>query len=112
MIWVSIVPHIPKSSRYTLGTRIEHKFLDLLELTYITYFSEKGVKQEKIAECILLLDTLKFFISIIWEAKLISHKQCEDIVLKIDEVGKMFGGWRKNLENSNKKNPRFNQGES
>ena len=112
MIWVSIVPHIPKSSRYTLGARIENKFLDLLELTYIAYFSEKGGKQEKIEECILLLDTLKFLISITWEAKLISHKQCEDIALKLDEVGRMFGGWRKNLGSPDKKNPRFNQGKS
>ena len=25
MVWVSILPHIPKSSRYTLGTRIENE---------------------------------------------------------------------------------------
>lgn len=105
MLWVSIVPHIAKSARFTIGARIENKFLDLLELAYIAYFSGKGKKQEKISQCILLLDTLKFLISITWEAKLISHKQCQDIALKLDEVGKMLGGWRKNLENSDKKNP-------
>jgi len=105
LIWVSLLPHIPKSSRYTLGARIENKFLDLVELAYITYFSEKEVKLTKIADCILILDTLKYLITISWEAKLISNKQCEEVALKLDEVGKMLGGWRKNLECSNKKTP-------
>ncbi|MFA4890142.1 MAG: four helix bundle protein [Candidatus Paceibacterota bacterium] len=54
---------------------------------------------EKITECILVLDTLKFLVSVAWEGKLISNKHCEDLALKLEEVGKMFGGWRKGLEN-------------
>ena len=49
MFWVNIVPHIAKSARYTLGARIENKFIDLLELSYTAYFSEKDRKEEKIA---------------------------------------------------------------
>ena len=104
MIWINIVSHIPKNSRYTIGNRIENKFLDLLELSYIAYFSEKNKKLEKISECIFVLDTLKYLISVAWEGKLISNKQYEEIVLKLDESGKMFGGWRNNLANPKKKN--------
>lgn len=101
---MNIVPHIPKGARYTIGARIENKFLDLLELSYITYFSEREKKADGISKCILMLDTLKFIISIAWEAKLVSHKQFEDVATNLDEVGKMFGGWRKNLEYPVKKN--------
>ena len=104
MFWVNIVPHIAKSARYTLGARIENKFIDLLELSYTAYFSEKDRKEEKIAECVLVTDILKFLISTAWEAKLISNKQFEDIAIKLDEVGKMFGGWRRSLNNPEKKN--------
>jgi len=107
LIWINIVPHIPKSARYTISARIENKFLDLLELSYTTYFSKKEDKKEKITECILILDTLKFIISIAWEAKLISHKQYEEIALKLNEIGKMFGGWRNSLNNPQKKNRRL-----
>ena len=55
-------------------------------------------------ECILVLDTLKFLVSVVWEGKLISNKQCEDVSMKLNEVGKMFGGWKKSLENPGKKN--------
>jgi hypothetical protein len=97
LLWMNVVPHMAKGARYTIGARIENKFLDLLELAYIAYFTEKDKKEAKISECILLTDTLKFLISVAWEGKLISNKQCENIALKLEEVGKMFGGWKRNL---------------
>lgn len=100
-----IVPHIPKTARYAIGNRIENKFLDLLEISYTTYFSSKDNKVEKISECIFTLDIIKFLISIAWEAKLISHGQYGEIAMKLDEVGKMLGGWKKSLEIFIKKNP-------
>jgi len=104
LVWMDLVPHIAKGARYTLGARIENKFLDLLELSYIAYFSEKERKAGKITECILITDTLKFLISIAWEGKVISNKQCEDVAIKLEEIGKMLGGWRKSMDNPEKKN--------
>lgn len=102
---MNIVPHIPKSARYTIGTRIENKFLDLLEFTYVAYFTEKERKSEKLSECILVLDTLKFFLTVAWEAKLISNNKFEDIVRKLEEIGRMLGGWKKNLDPLKKPQP-------
>ena len=93
-----------KSSRFTIGARIENRFLDLLEHAHETYFSEKDKKAEKISECILLLDTLKFLISVAWEGKMIPAAKYEELAKKLDEVGRMFGGWKKNLANPEKKN--------
>lgn len=104
---MDIVPHITKKARYTIGERIEHKFLDLLELTYTAYFTKQVLRAEKITMCILVLDTLKFLISVGWEGKLISHKHYELVALKLDEVGRMLGGWRKSLDNPEKKNRAF-----
>lgn len=49
-------------------------------------------------------ETGKFLLSIAWEAKLLSHKQYEEIAFKLNDVGKMLGGWRKNIELSQNKN--------
>ncbi len=104
LLWVNIVPHIAKGARYTIGSRIENKFLDLLDLSYLAYFTEKESKVAKISECILLLDTLKFLVSVAWEGKLISNSQCEEVAVKLEEIGKMLGGWKKSLNNPEKKN--------
>jgi hypothetical protein len=103
-LWVNIIPHIAKGSRYTLGARIENKFLDLLELSYVAYFTPRERKAEKLNACILLLDTLKFLVSIAWEGRIISNKQCEDVAMKLDEIGKILGGWRNSLNNPERKN--------
>lgn len=104
MIWVDFVPHMTKSSRFTIGARIENRFLDLLELSRTAYFCEKDKKATKISECILLLDTLKFLISIAWEGKIIPNSKFEELSNRLEEAGKMFGGWKRNLDNPEKKN--------
>jgi hypothetical protein len=104
LLWLRINHNIPKNQRYTIGARIENKFLDLLEVSYIAYFTAKESKAEKISSCILTLDTLKFLMCTAWEAALISHKQYEEIAKKLDGIGKILGGWRKSLENPDKKN--------
>ncbi len=95
---------MPKEARYAIGARIENAFLDLLGKTYASYFTEKEVKYERVTGCVILLDSLKFLLSIAWEAKLPSHKQYEEIAFKLNDVGKMLGGWRKNIELSQNKN--------
>jgi hypothetical protein len=107
LIWVGIVSHISKSARYTIGARIDNKFLDLLELSYIAYFAEREKRPEKISECILILDALKFLVSVAWETKIVSNKQYEMIALKLEEIGKIFGGWKNSLGNPEKKNRAF-----
>ncbi|MGB7957625.1 MAG: four helix bundle protein [Minisyncoccia bacterium] len=104
LFWMNLVPHIAKGARYTLGARIENKFLDLLELSYAAYFTEREKKGEKITECIFITDTLKFLVSVAWEGKVISDQQCEGIAVKLEEIGKMLGGWKKSLGNPEKKN--------
>jgi len=104
LLWLNIVNHIPKDRRYTIGARIENKFLDLLENSYLAYFIAREKKTEKVTHCILILDTLKFIISIVWEAKLISPNQYEEIAIKLEEIGKMLGGWKNSLDNPLKKN--------
>ncbi len=94
---------MPKGARYVIGARIENKFLDLLEFSYEAYFSPKEIKRKKVTECILILDKLKFLILTAWEAKFISNKQYEEISLKLTEIGKMFGGWKSNIEKLNTK---------
>lgn len=106
MLWLIIIPHVPKSNRYTIGSRIENKFLDLLELAYTTYFIEKDKKADKLGACIFTLDILKFLISVAWETKLVSHKHYRDIALELDEIGKMFWGWKKSLDQPHKQSLR------
>jgi len=106
-LWLSIVPHIAKGVRYTLGVRIENTFLDVLEKTYTAYFTSKENLTEKkkgIAECIHLLDILKYFVSVAWEGKVISNTQVEMVAVKLEEASRRFIAWKSSLDSPEKKN--------
>lgn len=107
MLWLTIAPHIAKSTRYTLGARIENLFLDLLEKTYTAYFIPRERKEEKLRSievCIRLLDILKYFVSIAWEGDVISGQQFEAVAQKLEEAGRRLYAWKESLNNPDKKN--------
>ena len=93
-----------KGVRYTIGSRIENKLLDLLELAYVAYFTKKQEKTEKITGCIFLVDTIKFLTLVAWEGKLISNQAYEDVAMILEEIGKILWGWRNSIGNPEKKN--------
>ena len=104
MIWIDIVQHFPKGQRYSIGSRIENKLLDILELAHTAYFIDKQRKEAKIDDCIFETDTLKLLIHVAWEAKILSHKQYADLAANVVEIGKILGGWKKSLNSPEKKN--------
>lgn len=82
-----------------MGNRIENKFLNLLESAYKAYFSNKDMKEKYILEAIATLDLLKFLLQIAWEGKSLGlgNKNFGKIIIQLEEVGKMLGGWKKGL---------------
>lgn len=104
MYWLSVVPHIAKSSRFTIGQRIDDRFVDLIEFSHTAYFTAKENKEERIENCIFILDKLKYLISVAWEGRLISNRHFEELAGQLDEVGKILGGWKRSFNNPCKKN--------
>jgi hypothetical protein len=45
----------------------------------------------------LKLDILKYFLQLTWSLKAIDNKKFADISTQLAEVGKMIGGWQKQL---------------
>lgn len=44
------------------------------------------------------LDLLKFFLQISWEIKSLNNKKYIKLSEKLDEIGRMLGGWIKSLK--------------
>ncbi|RJQ29237.1 four helix bundle protein [Candidatus Parcubacteria bacterium] len=89
--------HIPKSSRYTLGGKIDSIFVELIELLFKTlYSSNRNV--ETLESAIAKLDTLKILIQLSWESKLIATTHFTKLIEQLGEIGKMLYGWKRNIE--------------
>ncbi len=50
------------------------------------------------------LDTLKIFLLILWETKSLDNKKYITLSLKIDEIGRMLGGWNGSILKQNSPN--------
>lgn len=98
-LWHEFLPHTPKTSRYTLGSKIDSLFIDLFELTLIANYLPKEQKLSFILKASSKLDLLKFFLQVSWEIKSLDDKKYIILSEKLEEVGKMIGGWIKGFKN-------------
>lgn len=88
----------PKTERYGLGRRIDNLFLEVLELSFTAAYLPPEHKIVFLGKTISRLDVLKFFLQLAWENKLIPSEKYIGLSGKIEEIGRMLGGWRKGLQ--------------
>ena len=98
ILWFNYRDTFPKKSRYTLGDKIDKLFLDILELVNIAIYQRPEEKIITLRKTILRLDSLKFFIMISWETKLLHTEKYIILSEHLNELGKIIGGWKKGLE--------------
>lgn len=83
--------------RKDIGQKIDKTFLDALELTFVATYLPPEPKTVVLGKVISRLDVLKFLIQIAWENKLIPPEKFIELSKKLDEIGRMLGGWKKGL---------------
>lgn len=91
------MPHMAKLTRYSLGEKIDSLFIELSELILIAGYTSREHKLPHINKASIKLDVLKFFLKVAWELKSIETKAYSDLSVSLEDVGKMLGGWQKQL---------------
>ncbi|MDO8240672.1 MAG: four helix bundle protein [Candidatus Moranbacteria bacterium] len=91
------MPHFSKTSRYTLGIKIDNLFIETTEYIFIASRLNKEQKVPFVQKANAKLDLLKFFLQMSWEIKSIDNKKYLILSEHLEEIGKMLGGWQKQL---------------
>ena len=100
-LWRELVPHIPKSSRYTLGEKVDVLFVESIEYLYSAVYAKPDERIRSVVKSATKLDTLKFFLKLAWETKQIDTKKYIALSETLDEIGRMIGGWIRQLSQKN-----------
>ena len=100
-IWLPILKNFPKPEQFGIGSKIDRYFLDLLEILRLAAFSPIEEKTLLIGKSLKLIDSIRFFLQLCWELKLISTKQFAHLGNEIETVGQMAGGWKKDCDKKN-----------
>jgi len=93
LIWHKHYSIIPKVHRYSLGEKIDKFFVESIEAVVTASFLAQKEKMPYVRLAIRKIDTLKIFLMLLWETKSLENKKYIELSVKIDEVGKMLGGW-------------------
>ena len=96
--WLTIFRDFPKVERYGIGNRIEQTFLDVLEYTLCLSYLPLEHKIPMLNKAIIKLDVVKFFAQLAWESKIIPTATYSDLIVKLEEIGRQLGGWKKGLQ--------------
>ncbi len=84
---------MPRITRHTLGKKVDLMFTDLLELTLAAQYTKRENKRAFLETLSKKLDALKYFATLIWEAKGLEAKQYSQLSQKLSTIGRMLGKW-------------------
>jgi hypothetical protein len=87
----------PRSQRYGLGRRIETRLYDLLEHFVQAQYSVGATKLEELTGASLSLEVLRLPVRLADEIQLFAHRSHEYAAKEMAEIGKMVGGWMRQL---------------
>jgi len=86
---------MPRAEQFGIGSRIDFLFLETLEKLRKASFTKPKNKLLLLEESSFLIDSLRFFLQISWESRLIPNNQYAALGQSVEEVGRMVGGWQK-----------------
>lgn len=75
--------------------------MEIIESVVTASFLKKEEKLPYVRLAIRKSDTLKIFLMILWETKSLDTKKYIELSQKLDEVGRMLGGWNGSLLKQN-----------
>jgi hypothetical protein len=101
LLWYGYYQTLPKLHRYSLGQRIDNLFVETIEAIAIASFLSKSEKHPWVRLAIRKMDTLKILMLVLWETKSLDNKKYIALSVKIDEIGRMLGGWNGQLLKQN-----------
>lgn len=104
LLWYARYQEIPKTHRYSLGGKIDTLFIEIMESIAVASFLTKTEKQPYVRLAIRKVDTLKVLLMVLWETKSLDDKKYLALSVKIEDIGKMLGGWNGQLTKQNSPN--------
>jgi len=103
LLWFSYYKDLPKLHRHSLGQKIDKYFIDVIEVVSFASFLKRDEKTSYIRLAIRKLDTLKILLMVLWETKTLDNKKYIALSLKLEDTGKMLGGWYGNVTKNSPK---------
>ena len=105
LLWYTYYQILPKVHKHSLGQRIDSLFVESIEAVSIASFLSLLEKLPYVRLAIRKVDTIKILLMVLWESKSVDDKKYIALSVKIDEIGRMLGGWSGQITKQNSPAP-------
>lgn len=97
VLWHEYHSTLPKTHRYSLGGKIDNLFIEAIEAVAAAAFLSREEKMPYVRVAVRKIDALKLLLMVLWETKSLDTKKYVALSGRMDEVGRMVGGWQGQL---------------
>lgn len=111
-LWQEFLPNIPKTARYSLGLKIDSLFVETAELLFMAGYLPAERKISCLEKTSAKFDLVKFFLQISWEIKALDNRKYAALSERLEEIGRMLGGWLRQLASKTPATPAKRGGSS
>lgn len=92
----------PKRVRFTFTNRLDNLALDTLQAITVAQYTRHSSQKAGLLRAInLKLDQIRVLLRMCHDMEILDHKGYEHASRKIDEAGRMIGGWGRQQEGVN-----------
>ncbi len=103
-IWQNYLTQFPKANRFTIGSKIDVLFLEAIEYAFLASYTHTEEKRLLLNKSISKVDLVKLLLQLAWEIKALDNKKYAHLAERFAEIGKMLGGWKRQLLNKTPEN--------
>lgn len=94
---LEVFHHFPRHQKFLLADRMQNQISDILELLIEAYYTSGSEKKNKLAAVNIQLEKLRYYVRLCYELGFYNATKYGMIAEKIQEIGRMNGGWLKSL---------------
>jgi hypothetical protein len=88
---------LPRNYKFTLGDRLQNHLTDLLEGLIEAVYLPPEEKKLLLKRLNIQLEKIRYLFRLGYELGLYHSPQFQNYAQRIDEIGRMIGGWMKSL---------------
>lgn len=96
---------VSKQDRYTVWQRCENSILDVLEAILLASQSNRATKLPILESASVKLNLLRVLVRLTKDVKAIDNKKYLELETRVDEIGRMLGGWIRSVRDTKESRP-------
>jgi len=99
LAWYLRCQTIPKKDRFTIGQKAENTLLEIMTLVVSAYHTKDSVrKREILSQINIKVEGIKILFRLAKNVKAIEQQPYIDYESRLQEIGKMLGGWMRQTQ--------------